>query len=67
LTGVGGPGAEDGIPAGTVHLAVAGPETVTTHELQLSGSPTEVCRAATQAALTALERALTDAPVPATA
>jgi nicotinamide-nucleotide amidase len=36
-TGVAGPGPSEGKPAGTVHVAVAGPDGVRTRQLQLSG------------------------------
>jgi PncC family amidohydrolase len=36
-TGVAGPGPQDGIPAGTVYVAVAGPDTVTALALELVG------------------------------
>jgi nicotinamide-nucleotide amidase len=36
-TGVAGPGASEGKPAGTVHVAVAGPQGVRTRLLELSG------------------------------
>jgi nicotinamide-nucleotide amidase len=36
-TGVAGPGAQDGVPAGTVYVAVAGPGTVTALALELVG------------------------------
>ncbi|MET0524822.1 MAG: CinA family protein [Nocardioides sp.] len=36
-TGVAGPGPQDGVPAGTVYVAVAGPETVTAVTLELVG------------------------------
>ncbi len=36
-TGVAGPGPQDGVPAGTVYVAVAGPESVTALALELVG------------------------------
>ena len=36
-TGVAGPDAQDGHPVGEVHVAVAGPEAIRTHSLQLAG------------------------------
>ena len=36
-TGVAGPGPQDGVPAGTVYVAVAGPESVTALTLELVG------------------------------
>lgn len=50
-TGVAGPGPAEGKPAGTVHVAVAGPSGTVTRELGLKGSRDEVRRAATAAAL----------------
>jgi nicotinamide-nucleotide amidase len=41
-TGVAGPGPSEGKPAGTVHVAVAGPEGVETRLLQLSGHRDEI-------------------------
>ena len=38
-TGVAGPGPQDGVPAGTVYVAVAGPESVTALALELVGRP----------------------------
>ena len=36
-TGVAGPGPQDGVPAGTVYVAVAGPDSVTALALELVG------------------------------
>jgi nicotinamide-nucleotide amidase len=41
-TGVAGPGPAEGKPAGTVHIAVAGPHGVRTRLLQLSGDRDEI-------------------------
>lgn len=63
LTGVGGPGPEEGEPAGTVFMAVAqkgGPCEVSRH--QFTGEPEEVVRATVTAALARLEAALTALP-----
>ncbi|MEO7752189.1 MAG: nicotinamide-nucleotide amidohydrolase family protein [Terracoccus sp.] len=52
-TGVAGPGPSEGKPAGTVHVAVAGPVGTRTADLRLTGGRGEV-RTATVAALVAL-------------
>jgi nicotinamide-nucleotide amidase len=49
-TGVAGPGPSEGKPAGTVHVALAGPDGVETRPLQLSGDRDEI-RAGTVDAL----------------
>ena len=49
-TGVAGPGPDEGKPAGTVHVAVAGPAGVDTRLLQLSGDRDDI-RTGTVAAL----------------
>lgn len=57
ITGVGGPGPDEGCPAGTVHLAVAtaaGTEDVHTC---LAGNPAEVVASATSLALAELAKA----------
>ncbi|MEH3033877.1 MAG: nicotinamide-nucleotide amidohydrolase family protein [Aeromicrobium erythreum] len=53
-TGVAGPGPAEGKPAGTVHVAVAGPDGVTAVELALSGDRAAIRRGTVQAALSAL-------------
>ncbi len=54
-TGVAGPDAgERGKPAGTVHIAVAGPDGVTTRQLRLSGDRDEVRRETVAALLSLL-------------
>jgi nicotinamide-nucleotide amidase len=58
LTGVGGPDAQDGIPAGTVLVAVHTPDREAVEELHLPGAPDEVLRAATTHALSLLRDAL---------
>lgn len=69
-TGVAGPGPAEGKPAGTVHLAVAGPRGTVTRDLRLKGTRADVRRAAAAAALAlALEvatdsAASSDSPVP---
>lgn len=42
LTGVAGPSAQGGSPAGTVHLGVAGPGVTTSRTLQLPGERSEI-------------------------
>jgi nicotinamide-nucleotide amidase len=55
-TGVAGPDAQDGTPVGTVHIAVATPETVVVSSLSLAGSRDEI---RTQTVQRVLELALT--------
>jgi nicotinamide-nucleotide amidase len=50
-TGVGGPDAEEGQPAGTVWVGVNVAGEVTTHLLQLDGDPEDVCTGAAEQAL----------------
>lgn len=63
-TGVAGPGPADGVPAGTVHVAVAGPpgadgESAGAHRLlHLHGSRTQVREATVDAVLDLLRQAL---------
>ena len=57
-TGAGGPGPEEGKPAGTVHVALYVRGDVTTHELHLDGDPGEVVEAATEKALGLLMQAM---------
>ena len=49
-TGVAGPGPSEGKPAGTVHVAVAGPSGTVTRALELNGTRAQI-RAATVAAV----------------
>lgn len=58
LTGAGGPDGQDGVPVGTVYLAVAAPTTVRERRLMLHGEPEDICRRAAQNALAALDAAL---------
>jgi nicotinamide-nucleotide amidase len=66
ITGVGGPGAQEGCPPGTVHLAVARAEGsqswVESRHVVLEGDPTEVVAGATTLALDELVRALVTRP-----
>ena len=61
ITGVGGPGPDEGCPAGTVHLAVATAESTRSLHACLPGDPTEVVAAATRLCLHEMGRALSDA------
>jgi nicotinamide-nucleotide amidase len=61
-TGVAGPGPSNGVEAGTVHLAVAGPQGLLAHrELALPGDRGRVRLLATTAALDLLRRCLASA------
>jgi nicotinamide-nucleotide amidase len=59
-TGVAGPGPAEGKPAGTVHLAVAGPRGTVTKDLRLKGTRADVRRAAAAAALALVLEVATD-------
>ena len=58
ITGVGGPGPDEGRPAGTVHLAVTDGQDTWSREAHFSGEPGEVVAAATRMALEELVSAL---------
>lgn len=58
LTGVAGPGALHGIPAGTVWLALLGPGVQETVKLEMTGEREMVRRGAVESALGVLERIL---------
>ena len=58
VTGVGGPGSEEGRPAGTVHLALASIRGVRSRELHVPGAPQEVLAAVTSLALDELVQEL---------
>jgi nicotinamide-nucleotide amidase len=60
-TGAGGPGPEEGKPAGTVHVGLFVRGQVTAHELKLDGDPGEVVEGATEIALGLLLEAMRDA------
>lgn len=63
VTGVGGPGPDEGVPAGTVYVAVAHPGgEVEVEELFVPGDPGEVVGATVEVALGVLARALRTAP-----
>jgi nicotinamide-nucleotide amidase len=57
-TGAGGPGPEEGKPAGTVHVGLYVRGEVTSHELSLDGDPGEVVEGATEKALGLLLQAM---------
>lgn len=57
-TGVAGPGAHNGIPAGTVWLAIVGPQTRETVKLALDGDRSAVRRGAVESALGVFARIL---------
>lgn len=59
-TGVAGPNPQGGVPVGTVHVAVAGPEVGRVSSLSLSGDRGEVRRGAVAAALRLLWEATED-------
>jgi nicotinamide-nucleotide amidase len=54
-TGVAGPDPQEGRPAGTVYVGLAGPGFVTSERLELSGGRTEIQEATCEAVLAALE------------
>lgn len=56
LTGVGGPGEDEGEPPGTVWFALSVPGTTVAERRVFEGSPTEVVTAATEHGLELLER-----------
>lgn len=58
-TGVAGPGPIDGIPAGTVWIAIAGPKIAQGIELSIAGKREIVRLGAVESALGAFERILT--------
>ena len=59
VTGVGGPGPQEGHPAGTVFLACgSGRDGIDVHELHLEGDPAQVVDRTVHAALSALLREL---------
>ena len=58
VTGVAGPGAHHGIPAGTVWLAIVGPKIRETVKLALDGDRSAVRRGAVESALGVLARIL---------
>lgn len=61
-TGVAGPAEQDGIPVGTVYVAVAGPEAAIGRQLALSGDRARIRSATVTEALALLREALTSLP-----
>jgi nicotinamide-nucleotide amidase len=60
ITGVAGPDPQDGVPAGTVHVAVAGPAGPATMSMQLNQGRAAVKRRAVTTALLLLRKTLLD-------
>lgn len=60
-TGAGGPGPEEGKPAGTVHVGLYVRGEVSSHQLMLDGDPGEVVEGATEKALGLLLQAMRSA------
>jgi nicotinamide-nucleotide amidase len=60
-TGAGGPGPEEGHPAGTLYVAVLVRGEVTVHRMEIDGDPGEVVESATEQALGLLLKAMTAA------
>ncbi|GEL25845.1 competence damage-inducible protein A [Pseudonocardia sulfidoxydans NBRC 16205] len=58
VTGVGGPGEQDGCPAGTVFVAVVTADTCRTEHHRLDGDPGKICAEAVTATLALLLAAL---------
>ena len=58
MTGVGGPGSQEGRPPGTVHVAIADGRGTRSLEVHLEGEPDQVLAAATTLALLELAKAL---------
>jgi PncC family amidohydrolase len=54
-TGVAGPDSQEGKPAGTVYVGLAGPGFVASEELELTGDRTQIQEATCEAVLGALE------------
>ncbi len=60
VTGVGGPGSEEGQPPGTVYIAVAKGDAVSDTAVTLHGDPASVVAATVRAALDATSAAMSD-------
>jgi len=58
VTGVGGPGSDEGEPAGTVWMAVVTDDHVTTRRVQLDGDPADVVEKTVDASLELLHEVL---------
>ena len=58
VTGVAGPDSQDGVPVGTVYVALAGPDRGEVRRLTLSGGRAEIRAAAVDATVTLLSRRL---------
>ena len=58
ITGVGGPGSQEGRPPGTVHLAISDRRGTRAHEVLFEGDPDVVVASATTLALLELAKAL---------
>ena len=56
-TGVGGPGPQEGLPQGTVFIAVATPTTTRVRKYEFEGDPSEIVNRTTQQALRDLAEA----------
>lgn len=63
-TGVAGPGAQDGVPAGTVHVAVSGPHGTTAVALELTGDRATVRERTCTEALSVLSAILGEEETP---
>jgi nicotinamide-nucleotide amidase len=61
-TGVAGPEPQDGVPVGTVYVAVAGPDGATVRELRLKGNRADVRDGSATAVLTLLVETMRGAP-----
>ena len=59
-TGVGGPGEEEGHPAGTVFVAIAAEDQVDSRSLELEGSATRIIYGAVEAGLEMLLSVIPD-------
>jgi nicotinamide-nucleotide amidase len=60
-TGVGGPGPQEGMPQGTVYIAVASPATTRVQQYEFEGDPVEIVRKTSRQALLDLADAVTAA------
>jgi nicotinamide-nucleotide amidase len=63
-TGAGGPGSQEGRPAGTVFIAVTSPSGCRAREYHFEGDPADVVEAATEQALRDLRAAISEADRP---